>query len=791
MKKHPFHRKITCIILTCVMLTQGCKKRNSSSLRDSAAGELDATKMASKDIQNRQGYLTAIHLAAEKIKEQGGIGAVMRNPNDVKAANDIDTIFDELIAKAPDEHIKRIGRVTKAEVERDLGRPDFEKSIAGITAEYNRCDFVIACSVNLTYLIKLAELIPDDVATMTAAQSQIRSNLTSVRTFSLFKDVLIAKLDFVNAVAAYESTFGLKAHLPSQLGIPYSGASMIADHRADLNNRLSQVASNISTRFSKYFSNTEQFAIDALPSGQSLVKLPERAQTEIKAHSAILIADIREIYVNTIAFQTNLERTKFGDPTDWFNKFQLGDGLNAEGRFLGLLKGGSLEATLPSRTSWLNAVTRSYGQLQQTDATLSQKYEGSVSGAKALVTTVDTVLRQYLKNDPYFAGVVSTVGADEKLIRYESAIVKDYPAFNSLFYQIVQFKNQESAVNQMSEKIKKSSRDDADILREMNAPNFRYAINDVNVRFLTLFCAMRIIQARDAVAQGLSNLPLDRTTSPLKLTPLYECKPEVGFNPMNGNYNTDSCSHAPALEEKLACGTDDLRNLERRLNDYITAREVKIIFAPVYTKAIIYSAVAVSIIATMGVAGLFTAAGAGAGAATTTAATAAQISVTAEIGKFVVQSIVFGTVFTAVNNAILLATGVKQYKSGFWLNFLGETLMASACVGIFNGIGMVAGQFGEAFASIRYVKDSAFLANSVKNGTILIVEFGSGTVFPYVYVGFMDLFSGNVGKILTDWSHIDGWEAAELSLYCMLLGRVNYDMLFYTNREPLPLVDLK
>jgi hypothetical protein len=769
-----FKKKLMCTVLSASFVSYGCKPTSSNILQQAESG---GGRSSETD-------LVAQIFEAEQYALAGGMLREMISPSTSKKS--FDAVMSGITQKSRSlnlPHIENLVRSTTANVYQKTGRLDYQKVLSGLAPKFvQNCKFALRCLTDMAELANIANLKPDDVMALLGNGAAFYKKISEMDEADIVKDIVRLNAKVINLHAVFIKEFSYP-ELLSKYGIPPQWQFLPSRERYQLDNkqkRLEQLEQDILTIIKRLivFETPLAFADHMIkqmygPSVNLKDESPEVQKNVLFEVNSMLIQQSRLIE-DYFAFKFLRQRMAKFDATNLFNSLQFrassGDPLaiyRARGQLKALMKFMTWESSLATRRIWARTVQRGAQQLGG-----EYKLYGSVAGG--IASGVEQTLKSFLKNDPYFDRAVSTYNLAGILFENERDIVRQNPKFNSVAAQIMYLKSRQSNFNAYINGVKNKKPED--IIKDSN---YRYRLTDAAEAYMRLMCTYR------SEVKRKSRNP--NQFQSWKLAPPYECTAPKTLNYKTGNFESadEGCrSNVVPLDEELICGTgSSTSNLFGRIDDGLLKRSKEIIWAPVISKTVIYSATALSIIATMGATSfLGIGIAGGATAAGGTAAATAQASTAAVVGTRLFGAVVGAAVFTTVNNALLLSTGVKKYDKSFWPS-VGKEFLIGTGVMLVLPIGAIAGEALAAKATVNITNE--FYKELTKKSVVIGVDALAFMPVPYAATAVINAIEGRFGETISDWRKMDIKEEALVSMLFALGVHTNVRALAFRQKTSL------
>jgi hypothetical protein len=767
-----FRKKLMCTVLSASFISYGCKPTFSNVLQQAGSG---GGRSSETD-------LVAQIFEAEQYALAGGMLRELIAPKTTKKS--FDAVMAAITQKSRSlnlPHIENLVRSTTANVYQKTGRRDYQKVLSGLAPKFvQNCKFALRCLTDMAELANIANLKPDDVIALLGNGKAFYKKISEMDEADIVKDIVRLNAMVINLHATFIKEFSYP-ELLSNYGIPARWQLLPPRERYQLENkqkRLEELEKAILATIKRLivFETPLAFADHMVKQmyGPSVNLKDESAEVQknvLLEVNSMLIQQNRLIE-DYFAFRFLRQRMAQFDATNLFNSLQFGvssgDPLSiyrAKGQLKALMKFMTWESSLATRRTWAKTVQRGAQQLRG-------EYELYGSVAAGISSGVEQTLQLFLKNDPYFKRAVSTYNLAGILLNNEREIVRKNPKFNSVAAQIMHLKSRQSNFNSYINGVKNKKPEDI-----INDSNYRYRLTDSAEAYMRLMCTYR-----STVRQSSQNPSRFQSW---KLAPPYECTAPKSLNYTTGNFEfaDEGCrSNVEPLDEKLICGVGaSTSNLFARIDDGLLKRSKKIIWAPVISKTVIYSATALSIIATMG-ATSFLGIGVAGGATATGGAAAAKVSTAAVVGTRLFGAVVGAAVFTTVNNALLLSTGVKKYDSSFWPS-VGKEFLIGTGVMLVLPIGAIAGEALAAKATVNITNE--FYKELTKKSVVIGVDALAFMPVPYAATAVINAVEGRFGETISDWRQMDIKEEALVSLLFALGIHTNVRALAFRQKTSL------
>ncbi|MDA9951610.1 hypothetical protein N9D31_03440 [Oligoflexaceae bacterium] len=759
-------RKVLCISLSYFLVMTSCKPRRESQL---------ASDRTDVKINDYNGFIVAI----EKYKMQALQGGLLLNilSEGGDESFNYKKLMAGLIELARDSqmpHIVRLANISRSEVLYKLGDRDYQDGLDQTIAGMNECKFPISCLTMMAEFQTTSHLSRNVTLSALDEGSALRKAVLNMTDPQVIKDTVLFKLDVMRAYARFIRDLGYPDAV-SNYGVSIR-QTIAPQELAAVRKLLNDLKSRYAKLFEPHMNTSEAFATAIVSEFKdegkalTLASLDEETRMNIVSESNFYRSELTQliITVNALVEQTNRKAAPY--TYSYFNAFQVDNTLEGQGKFASLTMFSSFESSIPSRKHWAKAVRRSASVLGPAQLAIADAVDGMVQGAEELMA-------DFLKSDPYFKYPVERFNLVGNMMgSYEQMIVREEPYFQSFPYQVLKLKTAQHRFNKLANDLSEKSA--AEQKKEVKVGNFNTAKSAVSAHYMTMMCGWSVAGWRSSSQV----LRAEGRTYKEFVAP-YECKAPASFHPKKGNWvNADSeCkSHAYKLKERDICGTStNFKGFKTRILDNITKLDIKKLWDPVITKAIILSATALSIIVTMGATSYLAI---GAGAAGTAAAgtgavvTAAQISNVARLGYYALNALVGSAIFTVTNNAILLATGVKKYDNHFWGSVAKEFVIGFGMM-LFLPLGAAAGEAIAAKATVNITNE--FYKALVTKGAVVGVDSVAFLGAVPASIAVMNVLEGKPGRTWSDLKNLDLKEEVLMSMLFSLGLRMNLKGSYY------------
>lgn len=760
-------RKLLSLTLSYFLVLTACKPRRESNLSS------DAT---SANLKDYNGFIVAIEKYKTDALSGGFVQGILEGDqggsSKSRSYKSIMQGLIELAQNAQMPHIVRLAMISRAETLYKLGDPDYEDGLSQVIAGMNDCKFPIPCMTMMAEFYTLSNLKAEESVQALGNNSRLRQTISQMDEPSLIKNTVQFKLDTMFAYANFIRIFSDRNAI-SNFGV--STQQTYPHQVEEIRRQLGSLKDTFQRQFrpniesSEIFGNAIVGEFSNNGSRLTLADLDAETRKNIVSESNLYRSELTQLYITINALEELTKRISSRDPEGYYRSMAFDSSLEGQGRFASLTMFSTYESSIPSRYAWLQTVQRGA-------QTLGAPYQSIADGAQSLVSSIEGLMHEFLKADPYFTAVERSFNLSKYLMTAERNIIREEPTFQSIPYQVLKLKGAQQNFNREVQRLNNKSESEMKAVTALD--NFKYAQSDVNLRYLTLMCAWTKSRWRGA-SQNVRN----EGRKFIEFVPPYECKAPTSFSYNEGNwkYADSECqSHAYKLSERDICGdSTSFQGYQKVIRDNLTKLEIKKIWDPVITKGIILTATALSIIVTMGATSYLAigAAGATTAAAGTTAATIAQISFAARAGYYVLNALVGSIIFTATNNAILLATGVKRYDSRFW-GSVGKEFLIGFGMMLFLPLGALAGEAIAAKATTQ-ITNEFYKALITKGATVGVDTLAFLPMVP-ASIAIMNILDGTPGRTWKDLSRLDLKEEVLLALLFSLGLRMNLKGNYYT-----------